>query len=428
MTVRVRFAPSPTGYLHIGSARTALFNWLFAKANKGKFLIRIEDTDTARSNNEYLNEILDSLRWMGLDWDEEPVHQSARFDVYRKYADGLLKKKKAYKEENGAIIMPVPEGKVVIEDLVHGRIEFDLAQFKDVVLIKGDGTPTYNFACVVDDALMKITHVIRGDDHISNTPKQILVYDALRFKKPKFAHIPLILGTDKSRMSKRHGATSIKEYKEQGFLSSALVNFISLLGWSPGGDREIMSREEIIKEFSLKNINKAGAVFDIDKLTWMNSQYIANLSDGDFFNLLLPELKKHGWVKEGMDTEWLIKAAALFKVRTQKLNDFFDSAGYVFTDEIQYDQKAVDKRLKKEKVPQILKEILTRFSQLDIFDAKTTEDTCRKLADEMGIKPAEIIHPLRVAVSGRMAGPGLFELLETLGKDRVIKRLEDKKW
>jgi len=424
MTIRVRFAPSPTGYLHIGSARTALFNWLFARHNKGKFLLRIEDTDAARSNPEYLDEILDSLKWMGLDWDEEPVHQSKRFDVYKKLAEKLLKEEKAYTEENGAIILKMPQEKIAINDLVHGRIEFDLGLIKDLVLIKGDGSPTYNFACCIDDAEMKITHVIRGDDHISNTPKQIIVYKALGLKEPEFAHIPLILGTDKSRMSKRHGATSIREYKQQGFLSQALVNFIALLGWAPGGNKEIMPFDEIVKEFSLKNVKKANAVFDKEKLSWMNGQYVNNLGDEEFLNLLLPELKQKEWIDNSADKEWLLQVAALFKERSETLADFFEWADYVFADEIQYDPKAIDKRLKQDKVSEILNSLKDIFSTLDNFTAQTTEDTCRKLAEEMDVKPALIIHAVRVSVSGRMMGPSLFELLEVLGKERVVKRLE----
>lgn len=424
MMVRVRFAPSPTGYLHIGSARTALFNWLFARHNEGKFLLRIEDTDVARSKKEYLDEILDSLRWLGLDRDEEPVYQSKRLDIYRTFAERLLNQEKAYKAENGAIIFKMPQEQISIDDLVHGRIEFDSSILKDLVLIKADGTPTYNFACVIDDAQMEISHVIRGDDHISNTPKQLVVYKALELKHPEFAHIPLILGKDRSRMSKRHGAASIREYRQQGFLPQALVNFITLLGWAPGEDREIMALEDIKKEFSLKDIRSANAVFDIDKLTWMNGQYIKEMSCEEFLDLLLPGLKNRGWVKEPINREWLLKVASLFRERARTLPDFFDQSEYIFVEEIKFDQKAVDKRLKKPKAPKVLEGITEKFSQLEDFNAKTAEEVCRELAQQMDVKAADIIHPVRVAVSGRMAGPGLFELLEVLGKETVAKRLE----
>ena len=368
MKVRVRFAPSPTGNLHVGSARTALFNWLFARGNKGKFLLRVEDTDIERSKEEFLEEILNSLKWLGMDWDEEPMHQSKRLDVYRKKAQELLKADLAYEQEGRihdkdgnvttdsdrikqkAIIFKVPRGeKIAFDDLVHGKIEVDTDTIKDQVMIKSDGFPTYNFACVIDDADMDITHIIRGDDHISNTPKQILFYKALKLKLPQFVHIPLILGTDKSRMSKRHGATSIREYKEQGFLHEALVNFIALLGWAPGGDREIMALNDIIKEFSLENIKKAGGVFDVEKLKWMNGEYINKLTDEEFLDLVLLDLKQRELVREPIDKEWLLKVVALFKQRTQTLVDFLEWSEYVFmeAEEIRYGNEAIDKRLRK---------------------------------------------------------------------------------
>ena len=265
--VKVRFAPSPTGYLHIGSARTALFNWLYARHNNGKFIIRIEDTDKERSKEEFLNEILDSLKWLFMSWDGELVFQSKRFDVYRKYAQALIEKGLAYLE-GPAIIFKVEKGKTVpFDDMIRGRVEFSTNDIKDQVLIKSDGTPTYNFACVIDDHEMEISHVIRGDDHISNTPKQVMLYEALGFTMPKFAHIPLILSKDGGRLSKRHGATSITEYKNMGFLAEALVNYLSLMGWAPGNDVEILPLDQTVKLFDVKDVNKTGATFDIDKLT-----------------------------------------------------------------------------------------------------------------------------------------------------------------
>jgi len=445
MEVRVRFAPSPTGNLHVGSARTALFNWLFARGNKGKFLLRVEDTDIERSKEEFLEEILNSLKWLGMDWDEEPMHQSKRLDVYRKKAQELLKADLAYEQEGRihdkdgnvttdsdrikqkAIIFKVPRGeKIAFDDLVHGKIEVDTDTIKDQVMIKSDGFPTYNFACVIDDADMDITHIIRGDDHISNTPKQILFYKALKLKLPQFVHIPLILGTDKSRMSKRHGATSIREYKEQGFLHEALVNFIALLGWAPGGDREIMALNDIIKEFSLENIKKAGGVFDVEKLKWMNGEYINKLTDEEFLDLVLLDLKQRELVREPIDKEWLLKVVALFKQRTQTLVDFLEWSEYVFmeAEEIRYGNEAIDKRLRKVNGLEILEKTKEKFFALSDFSTQTTETACRELAEEMKIKPAEIIHAVRVAVSGRMIGPSLFELLEVLGKEKVVKRLE----
>ena len=409
-------------------------------------MLRIKDTDLERSKQEFLDEILDSLKWLSLDWDRELVFQSKRLDIYRKKAKELLDKGLAYEAEGEirgkdgtvikdskriiqkAIIFKVPQGKLIrINDLVHGLIEIDSSTIKDQVMIKSDGFPTYNFACVIDDAEMNITHVIRGDDHISNTPKQIIFYEALGIKAPEFGHLPLILGKDRSRMSKRHGATSIREYRQQGYLPEALVNFIALLGWAPGGDREIISLKEIIKEFDIKNVKSVNAVFDIEKLNWMNGQYINKFSDDEFLNLLTSELKIKGWINESTDKAWLLKVAGLFKERARTLSDFFDWAEYVFCDDVKYDEEAVAKRLKKEGALKILNRIREKLSGLKDFTSVSTEEACRALADELKIKAADIIHPVRAAVSGRLMGPGLFELLEVLGKDKVIKRLETAK-
>ncbi|MDD2654461.1 MAG: glutamate--tRNA ligase family protein, partial [Candidatus Omnitrophica bacterium] len=275
--IRVRFAPSPTGNLHIGGARTALFNWLYAKSQKGQFILRIEDTDAKRSAQQYLDEILFSLKWLGFDWDEI-YYQSKRQDIYKEYAGKLVKEAKATHSE-GAIIYTVPERKIKVYDLIRGEIEFDAEDIKDQVLMKSDGTPTYNFACVVDDATMNITHVIRGDDHISNTPKQIMLYEALGFNLPKFAHLPLILGKDGGRLSKRTGATAISEYRNMGYLPEALVNYLMLLGWSPDANQEIVPIERAIKNFSIKKVNKTAAVFSIEKLNWINNQYLKKIDE-----------------------------------------------------------------------------------------------------------------------------------------------------
>ncbi len=270
--VRVRFAPSPTGYLHIGGARTALFNWMYAKSQGGQFILRIEDTDQVRSKNEYFEEILDSMKWLGLTWDEF-YKQSDRFELYRQYAHQLLTEGKAYKEGE-AIVLKVPPKSIKMYDVIRGEIVVDTQEIKDQVLMKSDGSPTYSFACVVDDALMAISCVIRGEDHISNTPKQILIYEALGFKIPKFAHLPLILDPEGGRMSKRAGATAVTEYRTQGFLPEAIVNYLMLLGWSPGNNQEKITMASALKAFSIKKINKAGAAFSLDKLKWLNGQYI----------------------------------------------------------------------------------------------------------------------------------------------------------
>jgi len=419
---------------------------LYARHSGGKFILRIEDTDLERSKAEFLDEILDSLKWLGLDWDTELIHQSKRLDIYRKYAKKLLDEGLAYEAEGEirskdgsvtkdskritqkAVIFKVQPGKIIkINDLVHGPIEINTDTIKDQVVIKSDGFPTYNFACVVDDAEMQITHVIRGDDHISNTPKQILFYEALGFNLPEFGHVPLILGSDRFRMSKRYGATSIREYREQGYLPQAMVNFIALLGWSPGKDREVLPIDEIIKEFDIKNAKSVNAVFDIEKLNWMNGQYINKFDNQELLDLLMPELKSRGWISDQTNKDWLLKVTGLFKERARTLVDFFDWSGYVFTDEIKYEEQAIKKRIKKEGVADILRSASERLTALKDFTAVSIEGACRELADELKIKAADIIHPVRVAVSGRMMGPGLFELLEVLGRDKVLKRLEQVK-
>ena len=304
--VRVRFAPSPTGYLHIGSARTALFNWLYARANNGKFILRIEDTDKERSKEEFLGEILGSLKWIFMDWDEELTFQSKRFDSYKKIAEELLSQGLAYME-GPAIIFKVEKDKTIsFEDMIHGTISVSTNEIKDQVLMKSDGTPTYNFACVVDDAAMKITHVIRGDDHISNTPKQVMLYAAMGLNLPKFAHIPLILSKDGGRLSKRHGATSIFEYKQMGFLPEALVNYLALMGWAPGNDREILPLGEIIKLFDVKDVNKTGATFDMDKLTWINSQYIKDMPMEKLLPKTVEYIKNKGVIARGCSRSNLV--------------------------------------------------------------------------------------------------------------------------
>jgi len=421
--VRVRFAPSPTGYLHIGSARSALFNWLFARHEKGKFLLRIEDTDRTRSKDEFLKEILSSLKWLGMDWDEELVYQSKRLDVYRKTAEKLLKEDKAYKEGE-AVRFKKPNEKIKFNDIVRGDIEFASEALKDEVLMKSDGFPTYNFACVIDDAEMKITHVIRGDDHISNTPKQIAIYEALGYNVPQFAHIPLIMGPDGGRLSKRHGATSISEYKEQGYLADALANFLSLMGWSPGDDREILAKDDLIKDFTLKRVVKTPAIFGVDKLNWLNSQYIMNKDPKELLELLVPFLRRDKLIGEDFDREKLLNLVELYKIRIRTLAEFSGHIRPFYTDKIDLDQKGVDKHLKKEGTKEILLKWKERLSGLSAFEKTALEENCRQLAEELSIKPAKVIHPTRMAISGSTKGAGLFEMMEVMGRDKVLVRLE----
>lgn len=419
---RVRFAPSPTGYLHIGSGRTALFNWLYARHTGGEFVLRIEDTDKVRSKEEFLDEILGSLKWMGLNWDGEVHFQSKRMDLYNKYAKKLLDGGFAYESE-GAVHFRMPQEKLKVRDLIHGDIEFDTSLIKDQVLIKSDGTPTYNFAVVVDDADMKMTHIIRGDDHISNTPKQVVIYNALGEPLPVFCHIPLILGVDRSRLSKRHGATSIRDYKEEGFLPEALVNYLCLLGWSPGTDKEIMSIEEAAKAFSLENINKTAAVFDINKLQWMNGEYIRAMDDAKLTGLIIDALKKENIFKEEFDRNWIGNIVKLFKERLKTVYDFIDAADYFFKETIEYDPDAVKKFFTNDTKPAIEK-LIAKLEAVPAFDHQGIEAAIRSLADELGVKAAKVIHPVRLAVTGKTAGAGLFETLALLGKEKTIERLQ----
>lgn len=420
---RVRFAPSPTGYLHIGSARTALFNWLYARHADGVFILRIEDTDRARSKEEYLEEILGSLKWLFMHWDEEPVFQSRRFDIYRKYAEALVKKDLAYKEGEAIIFKVEKERTAFFDDLIHGRIEVSTNEIKDQVLIKSDGTPTYNFACVIDDAEMKITHVIRGDDHISNTPKQILLYKALGLSIPYFAHIPLILSKDGGRLSKRHGATSIFEYKNMGFLPEALVNYLALMGWSPGEDREILPFNEIIKIFDIKDVNKTGATFDMDKLSWMNGQYIKDMKAEELAARARDFFKDRKLATEGLDDERWLNIVSIYKERTRTLEDFISVYNIFYNAEIEYDEKGVEKYLKKSNSKDIITRCINVLKGLSKFDKASIEESYRKLADELKLKAAELIHPTRVAISGKTVGAGLFEMMELLGRDKVLERL-----
>lgn len=425
--VRVRFAPSPTGFLHIGSGRTALFNWLYARHTGGKFFLRIEDTDKERSKQEFLDEIVDSLKWMGLDWDGELVFQSKRTEFYRSIADQLVAKGFAYPDDQ-AIRFKVPKtGKVGFEDMLHGGIEFDLEQHgslaEDLVIFKSDGSPTYNFAVVCDDADMGITHVIRGDDHIMNTPKQIPLYDALDYKKPIFCHIPLILGSDRSRMSKRHGATAIREYRQEGFLPDALVNYLSLLGWSPGNNQELISRKELVEKFDLSRVLKTGAVFGRDKLEWVNGQYVRQMPVPQLTDELIPYLEKRGYGAFAKDRVWLESLVKLFQERIFMLGQFPDLAQFFFEDKIEYSEEAKAEFKKDPRLEKAFLSYAEALNALGSFDTKTVEERSRALMKELGMTGKEFIHPCRVAVTGRSVSPGFFETVSLLGKKKAAERL-----
>lgn len=429
--IRVRFAPSPTGNLHIGGARTALFNWLYAQAKQGKFILRIEDTDRVRSKKEYLQEILSSLKWLGLNWDEI-YYQSQRFHIYREYADKLLEKGLAYTEKSRipnsqsqteAVIFRVRPQKIKVTDLIRGEIEFDAEVLKDQVLIKSDATPTYNFACVVDDATMGITHVIRGDDHISNTPKQIILYQALNFPIPEFAHLPLILGKEGGRLSKRTGATSISDYRRMGYLSPALVNYLLLLGWAPGENREIIDIQEAIKLFDIKEVNKTAATFDLDKLNWMNNQYLKTADTQKLTDELIPLLIEKNYIpKENFDKQFIFSLVRLFQPRLSTLKDFLDWADFFFLKEIKIDPQAREKYLTRDFSAEF-KLFSDRLEALDKFEVPEIEECFRKLIKELDIESKTLIHPIRVALTGKTVGPGLFEVIYHLGKAKTKERL-----
>ncbi|RLA80001.1 MAG: glutamate--tRNA ligase [Deltaproteobacteria bacterium] len=454
--VRTRFAPSPTGYLHVGGARTALFNWLFARHHGGKFILRIEDTDQARSKDEYLQDILESLRWLGLHWDEGPYFQSKRMDLYREHAQRLLEEGKAYRcyctpeelEEmrrqalaegrkpkyDGrcrsrkdhpegvpfAIRFKSPqEGVTVVEDLLRGKVTFRNEELDDLIIVRSDGTPTYNFVVVVDDALMGITHVIRGDDHLNNTPRQILLYEALGYPVPKFAHLPLILGTDRTRLSKRHGATAVSAYREMGYLPEAMVNYLARLGWSHG-DQEIFSIEELIEKFSLEAVSTSPAVFDPEKLLWLNSHYIKELPAEEIAQRLIPFLAKRGIVVD-LD-ERLVKAVRTLQPRAKTLEEMAEQAVFYFRPPTAYDEKGVRKFFTPAGIAFLegFKESLKRTP----FDPDGLEGAFRKLAEELGLKTRDAAQAVRLALTGKTVSPGLFEVMDVLGKEETISRLQ----
>ncbi len=426
--VKVRFPPSPTGFLHIGGARTALYNWFFAKHNNGKLVLRIEDTDRQRSTEKATQAILDSLSWLGLDWDEGPYHQSDRLEIYSEHVEKLLKEGKAFyvddPDKGRAVRFKVMEELTDFDDVIHGNIRSDTSLLEDFVIQKADGFPTYNFACVVDDGVMGITHVIRGDDHLSNTPRQVALYKALGFELPKFAHIPMILGEDGSRMSKRHGATSVTDYRRKGYLPDALVNFIALLGWSPGNDQELMTRQEMIEKFTLKRVNKTSARFDYTKLDWMNSKYIQDLPIENLVSELCPYIKDANLDNKIVSDEWLHKLAGLYKERFRTFPEFISLTLPFFSDEIEYEDTAVQKHLKKSN-SSLIKDAYNGLKEIKDFSSiKELEDCLRSITTEHSIGFGKLAQPIRVALIGKSASAGIFETLELLGKEKTLKRLE----
>jgi glutamyl-tRNA synthetase len=423
VSVRVRFAPSPTGYLHVGGARTALFNWLYARKSGGTFLLRIEDTDKARSTDEHTQVILDGLKWLGLDWDEQPIFQGARIGRHQEIADKLLKADKAYVDE-GTIRLRVPPGEIAWDDAVHGRISFQGEDIKDFVILRSDRSPLYNFAVVVDDIDMQITHVLRGDDHISNTPKQIAAYRALDAALPVFGHVPMINGPDGKKLSKRHGATAVGDYQHLGILPEAMRNFLALLGWSPGGDREILSMDELKSFFSLEGILKKPSVFDTTKLEWMNGQYLSAKTAEDLYPLVQPQLADLGLEGDGRK-DAVLKAIGAVKTRSRTTLDVARQVA------VRLDAKFVtlDDKARKEiaKDPAghraALEASLAALQSVD-WTPQAIEQALRTVADQRGVAAGKIFQPIRIALTGGTVSEPVNELLYVVGKDATLKRLE----
>jgi len=421
VSTRVRFAPSPTGYLHVGGARTALLNWLYARHTGGEFLLRIEDTDKQRSTDEHTKVILDGLTWLGLDWDEELVFQGARIARHQEIADRLLADGKAYMEE-GAIRFRVPPGEIAWDDAVHERISFQGEDLKDFIILRTDRTPIYNLAVVVDDVDMAITHVLRGDDHISNTPKQIALYRALGAEPPIFGHVPMINGPDGKKLSKRHGATAVGDYQHMGILPAAMRNFLALLGWSPGGDREIMTMDEMVQLFSFEGVQKRAAVFDTTKLEWMNGQYLSAATAESLLPIVAPQLAELGVTAE---RDAILRAIGAVKTRSRTTIDVARQVA------VRLDAKHVvmDDKASKEiaKDPPGYKsglEAAVAALRSADWSPEALEKTLRALADERGTPAGKIFQPIRIALTGGMVSEPVNELLFVIGKDAALRRLE----
>ena len=459
--VRVRFAPSPTGFLHIGGVRTALFNWLYARQQQGVFILRIEDTDQSRSTDESIHAIIEGMKWVGLDWDEGPFRQTERMELYRSHAWQLLDRGQAYwcvckaeelearrKEaeskglsprydgrcrnrgitnptEEAALRFKAPqEGEIVVDDLIKGTIVFDHAVVDDLIILRSNGYPTYNFSVVVDDALMQVTHVIRGDDHLTNTPRQVPIFQALGFSVPRFGHLPMILGADKTRLSKRHGATSIMAYKDMGYLPEAMVNYLVRLGWSHG-DQEIFTRQDLIEKFSWGHVQKSAAVFNPDKLLWINAEYIKTSLPHHVAQALVPLLEQAGLGEavRAVTDEWLAQPVGLVKERAKTLIEMVEWVKPYFGESVSYDEEAAKKFLTPAIAP-VLSRLVGRFNGYPAFSKSEWEHSFKQFVEEEGIKMGQLAQPVRVALTGRTASPGLFEVMEVLGRDRTLLRLQ----
>ncbi len=467
--VRVRFAPSPTGYPHLGNIRTALFNWLFARHNNGSFILRIEDTDVARRVEGAIDTILDSLRWLGLDWDEGPYFQSERLEMYREAADQLVREELAYlcycspqrleamrqeqtkrkqppgydrrcrhltrEQKAGLEASGAPpvvrfksplEGQTSFHDLIRGEIVFENSTLDDFVLLKSDGYPTYHLANIVDDHSMAISHILRADEWLSSTPRHVLLYQALGWQPPQFAHLPMILGPDRSKLSKRHGATAINEYRDQGYLPEAMINFLALLGWSLDDKTELLSREEIVKHFSLERVSKTAAVFNRDKLDWMNGVYLRNLSLEDYSERAISFLERDlpSEVERPLDTDYIRQIMPLIQERAKTLAEVPQLSEFFFVDKLEYDAGLLLGKLESGQVVKILQAAITRVEKLGNWDAASLEGVLRPMAEELDLKTGVFFGLLRTATTGRTAAPPLFQTMEVLGKERCLKRLK----
>ncbi len=467
--IRVRFAPSPTGELHVGGARTALLNWLFARSQEGTFLLRIDDTDWARSQEDYLEGIFHSLQWMGIDWDEGPYYQSNRLKLYREKINELLQKGKAYrcfcteeelntarekaKQQGLPFLYPgtcrnMPEDKInellrekqsfvvrlsspeegvtVVEDYIKGEITFENRHLDDFIIMKSNGVATYNFASAVDEISMDITHVIRAEEHLSNTPRQIMAIQALEQRYPYYAHVPMILASDRSKLSKRHGATSVEEFKEQGFLPEALVNYLTLLGWSPPEEEEIFTVEKALNYFSLHQVGKTAAVFDVEKLTWINGHYIREMDLDKLVKFTLPFFQQKGLVPSKPSPEIREQIKEIISVsrdRVKTLQEFPELCAFFFTDHYQIEEDAAENVLNKEETIENLKKVNEALSQLENYTPDQVQQTLKALSKEQQTSPAKFIKPLRAAVSGKTYGPDLANIVTILGKEKTLDRI-----
>ena len=425
-STRVRFAPSPTGGLHIGGVRTALFNFLYARGTQGKFLLRIEDTDRERSRPEFEEEILVSLKWLGLNWDEDVIHQSRRLERYREVCNELLSKGLACEEKSAgrtAVKFKTPARKAAFSDLVHGEVGFDTALFGDLVLMKSDGFPTYHWACVVDDHDTQITHVIRGDDHLSNTPKQLLLFEAMGWKPPQYAHLPLILGADGTPLSKRHGSVSLSNYREEGFLPEGLLNYLALLGWGTEGNQEFFTLAELVKKFSLKRVNRANARFNLEKLEWVNAQHLKRLPESEYLARMTGFHEKEA---KKMPPEKWKRLALLYRPRIKTFRDLLQEASCCFSDPESYEEGLRKTFLDNKPLKRHLEAWIEYAEGLENFDDPSrVEQLTRENAAGWGIEAKDLIHPLRFALAGKTVSPGLFELMSVLGKETCLKRVRN---